>query len=156
MKTLSLKALFSNLILAFLFAVPLSAYANINPVITAFAITSVSTGIQYFSPGLFSGKLMEGLQTEVWIPGIKENPLPDMSFINQSVDMSEFVENNTLHLAEAGVDPDVHEDYFRTNSDFPVTFYWRIFLHTDKARFEVELFHFKAVYTYFTKHQSCF
>lgn len=60
---------------------------------------------------------MSGLSTEVWIAGIKENPMPDTSFINQSQDLSGYVSNNTLHLAEAGVDPAVHEDYFRTNTD---------------------------------------
>lgn len=117
MKTLSLKALLSNLILAFLFAIPLSAHANINPVTTALAITGVSTGIQFFVPKLFSGKLMEGLQTEVWVPGIKENPVPDTSFVSASVDMSEHVENNKLHLAEAGIEPGVHEDYFVGNEN---------------------------------------
>lgn len=31
--------------------------------------------------------------------------------------MSLYVENNKLHLAEAGISPDVHEDYFATTND---------------------------------------
>ena len=58
---------------------------------------------------------MAGLQKEVWVAGIKENPIPDHSFVFASTDMSEYVENNKLHLAEAGIEPDVHEDYFAGN-----------------------------------------
>tara|TARA_R110002126_G_scaffold78629_2_gene195657 strand:+ start:3440 stop:4291 length:852 start_codon:yes stop_codon:yes gene_type:complete len=60
---------------------------------------------------------MAGLLKELWVPGIKENPVPDTSFVSASTDMSEYVENNKLHLAEAGVEPDVYEDYFSGNED---------------------------------------
>lgn len=61
------------------------------------------------------------LQKEVWVAGIKENPIPEQSFVFASVDMSEYVENNKLHLAEAGIEPDVHEDYFEGNeNDLPL------------------------------------
>lgn len=63
---------------------------------------------------------MAGLQKEVWIAGIKENPVPDHSFVSASTDMSEHVENNKLHLAEAGLEPAVLEDYFVGNeTDLP-------------------------------------
>ena len=32
---------------------------------------------------------MPGLQKEVWVAGIKENPVPDSSFVAASTDMSE-------------------------------------------------------------------
>lgn len=60
---------------------------------------------------------MAGLQKEVWVAGIKENPIPDHSFVFASTDMSEYVENNKLHLAEAGIEPDVYEDYFAGNEN---------------------------------------
>lgn len=61
------------------------------------------------------------LQRELWISGIQENPVPDNSFLLQSVDMSEYVENNKLHLAEAGIEPAVFEDYFANQeNDLPV------------------------------------
>jgi len=64
---------------------------------------------------------MAGLLKEVWIAGIQENPVPDKSFIMQSTDLSEFVENNTLHLQEAGVEPAIHEDYFNgSETDLPL------------------------------------
>lgn len=63
---------------------------------------------------------MAGLQQEVWIAGIKENPIPDHSFVAACTDMSEYVENNKLHLAEAGLEPAVLEDYFLGNeNDLP-------------------------------------
>jgi hypothetical protein len=42
---------------------------------------------------------MAGLQKEVWIAGIQENPIPNTSFVFASTDKSEYVENNKLHLA---------------------------------------------------------
>jgi len=60
---------------------------------------------------------MAGLNTELWIQGIKENPYPATSFVNASTDLSIYVNNDVLHLAEAGVDPDVHEDYFEGNEN---------------------------------------
>lgn len=60
---------------------------------------------------------MAGLQREVWVAGIKENPIPNTSFVSASVDMSEHVEHNKIHLAEAGIEPSVHEDYFAGNEN---------------------------------------
>jgi len=78
---------------------------------------ATSTVAQYIAPELFKGIAMEGLQTEVWIAGIKENPIPDNSFVYQSVDLSQYVEHNKLHLAEAGIEPTVHEDYIATSNN---------------------------------------
>ena len=64
---------------------------------------------------------MAGLQKEVWIAGIQENPIPDNSFVFASTDKSEYVENNKLHLAEAGIEPGVHENYFAgSETDLPL------------------------------------
>lgn len=64
---------------------------------------------------------MAGLQKEVWIAGIQENPIPNTSFVFASTDKSEYVENNKLHLAEAGIEPDVYENYFEGNeNDLPL------------------------------------
>ena len=64
---------------------------------------------------------MAGLLKEVWIAGIKENPIPDTSFVMASTDKSEYVDNNILHLAEAGIEPGVHEDYFAgSEADLPL------------------------------------
>lgn len=64
---------------------------------------------------------MAGLQKEVWIAGIQENPIPETSFVFASQDKSEYVDNNKLHLAEAGIEPSVHENYFAgSETDLPL------------------------------------
>ena len=118
---LSLKALTINVVLAFLASLFIAPALGASVPLVATAIVATSTVAQYVAPELFKGIAMEGLQTEVWIAGIKENPIPDDSFVHQSVDLSQYVEHNKLHLAEAGVEPPVHEDFFATaNSPLPV------------------------------------
>ena len=119
---LSLKALCINVVLAFLASLFIAPALGASVPLVATTIVATSTIAQYIAPELFKGIAMEGLQTEVWIAGIKENPVPNNSFIYQSVDLSQYVEHNKLHLAEAGVEPAVHEDYFATaNNPLPVT-----------------------------------
>ena len=118
---LSLKALTINVVLAFLASLFIAPALGASVPVVATAIVATSTVAQYVAPELFKGIAMEGLQTEVWIAGIKENPIPDNSFVHQSVDLSQYVEHNKLHLAEAGVEPPVHEDFFATaNNPLPV------------------------------------
>ncbi|MGJ1328482.1 hypothetical protein [Sphingobacterium multivorum] len=112
---LSLKAVFANLLLAMLIGTALS-FAGFNAVASTAVVFGVGTGLQFVKPFGIGGAFI-GLQTEIWVPGIKENPVPDTSFVSASTDLSEFVENNKLHLAEAGVEPGVHEDYFEGNDD---------------------------------------
>ncbi|TDL99615.1 MAG: hypothetical protein C4K58_06905 [Flavobacteriaceae bacterium] len=60
------------------------------------------------------------LTTEVWISDLKENPIPNNSFLTASLDRSEYVDNNILHLQEAGARPSVYMDYFSGNeNDLP-------------------------------------
>lgn len=56
------------------------------------------------------------IEKEIWSAILKENFIPDTSFLSRSVNMSEFVEYDKIHLAEAGVDPKVLLD----NAIFPV------------------------------------
>lgn len=119
---LSLKALFINALLALIASLFVAPVLGASVPLVATTIVAVSTIAQYIAPSLFSGVAMAGLQTEVWVAGIKENPIPDNSFVFQSVDLSQYVEHNKLHLAEAGVEPTVHEDYFATsNTPLPIT-----------------------------------
>jgi len=119
---LSLKALFINALLALIASFFVAPMLGVSVPLVATTIVAVSTITQYIAPSLFSGVAMAGLQTEVWVAGIKENPIPDNSFVFQSVDLSQYVEHNKLHLAEAGVEPAVHEDYFATsNTPLPIT-----------------------------------
>lgn len=119
---LSLKALFINALLALIASFFIAPMLGASVPVVATTIVAVSTITQYMAPSLFSGVAMAGLQTEVWVAGIKENPIPDNSFVFQSVDLSQYVEHNKLHLAEAGVEPAVHEDYFaNSNTPLPIT-----------------------------------
>ena len=119
---LSLKTLFINVLLALIASMFIAPIVGASVPIVATTIVATSTIAQYVAPSIFKGVAMAGLQTEVWIAGIKENPVPNNSFIYQSVDLSQYVEHNKLHLAEAGVEPAVHEDYFATaNNPLPVT-----------------------------------
>lgn len=68
---------------------------------------------------------MSGIQKEIWLDLLMEGFYPDSSFLSRAVDMSEFVDNNKINLAEAGVDPKVLID----NTNFPIASATR----TDKA-----------------------
>lgn len=67
-------------------------------------------------PLLQKGLLYAGLFKEIWIAKLTENFYPDGSFLSMSQDMTAFVENNTINLADAGVDPDV----LVNNTTYPV------------------------------------
>lgn len=116
-KKLSIKNLILNFIIALVLAYASQPITELPALSTAIVFTVVVAVIQYFCGGVFKDKALFALQTEVWVPGIKENPVPDHTFVYQSEDMSEYVENNKLHLVEAGIEPGVHEDYFSDNED---------------------------------------
>lgn len=59
---------------------------------------------------------MSGLNKEIWTDILMDKFYPDGSFITASKDMSEFVEHNKIHLAEAGANPDV----LVNNTTFPI------------------------------------
>lgn len=120
-KKLSIKNLILNLIIALLFAYAIGPWLELPALPVAGAIVVVSAVSSYFFGDIFKGSAMFALQTEVWVQDIKENPVPDHSFVMASTDMSEYVENNKIHLAEAGIEPAVYEDYFAGNeNELPV------------------------------------
>jgi len=61
---------------------------------------------------------MAGINKEIWIEEILEGFYPNWSFLKEARDMSSFVENNTINLAEAGADPNV----LVNNSTYPIPF----------------------------------
>ncbi|MEO2064487.1 MAG: hypothetical protein ABGW97_16005 [Christiangramia sp.] len=120
-KKLSIKNLILNLIIALLFAYAVGPFLELPALPVAGAIVVVSSVSSYFFGDIFKDSVLFALQTEIWVPDIKENPVPDHSFVNASTDMSEYVENNKIHLAEAGIEPAVYEDYFSGNeNELPV------------------------------------
>ena len=56
------------------------------------------------------------IEKEYWTEILLEKLIPDGSFLNQSVDMSEFSDGKTINYAEAGVEPEV----FVNNNVHPV------------------------------------
>lgn len=56
------------------------------------------------------------LNKEVWVSQILEGFYPDDSFLKKAVDYSQFVENNRLHIASAGIDPKV----LINNTTYPI------------------------------------
>lgn len=61
------------------------------------------------------------LTKEIWVSDLQENPIPALSFLNASTDLSVYVNNDTIHLQEAGIEPGVHIDYFEgSEADLPL------------------------------------
>ena len=56
------------------------------------------------------------IEKQVWTDIILEQPIADDSFLLASQDMSELVDNNLIHLADAGVEPEVFID----NDTYPI------------------------------------
>lgn len=56
------------------------------------------------------------LNKEVWVSQVLEGFYPDDSFLKKVVDYSQFVENNKLHVASAGIDPKV----LINNTTYPI------------------------------------
>lgn len=106
-------------LLSFLFAIMavtvfstgVSAATGINP----YAVGAGSTVLSAFTPSV-SGLAYAGLNKELWLPFIMEKFIPDDSWINELRDLSAFVDNDQLHIADAGVNPDV----LVNNTDYPI------------------------------------
>ena len=63
-----------------------------------------------------SGVATAGLNKEVWLDEILEGFYADDSFLSECRDLSAFVSNDIINLAEAGVDPDV----LVNNTTYPI------------------------------------
>lgn len=63
-----------------------------------------------------AGFAFAGVNKEIWISDIMEGFYPASDFLSRAVDMSAWVEFNTINLAEAGVDPNV----LINNTTYPV------------------------------------
>lgn len=67
-------------------------------------------------PIFYKGLAFAGLLKEIWIGKLMENFYPDGSWLLESEDMTAFVENNTINLADCGVDPEV----LVNNTTYPI------------------------------------
>ena len=91
-------SLIAVLLMAFIFTIagaPALASGGI-AVVVSFLMPKGETGVAY-----------AGLNKEIWLPDLLEDFYGDDMFLNEMRDMSAFVENNTINLAEAGSNPDV-------------------------------------------------
>ncbi|MBB6131335.1 hypothetical protein [Mucilaginibacter lappiensis] len=92
---------------------PVYGAVGANTLMLVFAfVKTLYTG----KPIMQAGRLYAGLFKEIWIGKLMEKFYPDDSWLVRSVDMTAFVENNTINLADAGVDPDV----LVNNTTYPI------------------------------------
>lgn len=108
-----------NLMLAFLVAfaiAPITGNAAV-PYVGA-GIFTVGTGLQLFNTAIYPhGATCLGIQTEVWVADIAENMYPKNVFYMHGIDDSMYANNKTIHLPQAGSDPNV----VMNRSEFPAT-----------------------------------
>lgn len=88
---------------------PLVAFGATVGVLTA------SAAVGAFAPNQ-SGVASAGLNKELWLAEIMEGFYSDDMFLSECRDLSSFVENDILNLAEAGVTPDV----LINNTTYPI------------------------------------
>lgn len=95
-----------------LIAVPASLALGVSPIVGIGTATALS-----FIPSGENGVAYAGLNKEIWLPEILEGFYADWMFVTEMRDLSSFVENNTINLAEAGVNPEVF-----VNSSGPISY----------------------------------
>lgn len=92
-------------------------------VITPFGVTAATLGGGATVVAILSiannasGVAMVGLNKEVWLPDLMEGFYADDGLMSEFVDLSPFVDNDKINLAEAGIDPVVF-----VNSAGPITY----------------------------------
>ncbi|MCX8482124.1 MAG: hypothetical protein ORN50_00985 [Crocinitomicaceae bacterium] len=57
-----------------------------------------------------------GLNAEIWLPDLEEGFYADDALLSEFVDLSAFVDNDIINLAEAGIDPEV---FVNSATDIP-------------------------------------
>lgn len=88
---------------AFLFQTPVAAAVVFIPTIAQIAAPAIS---QAYASARFS-MLYMAVQTEVWVADIEENLFFENEFINLAVDHSGYLDNLTVHVPQAGANPQV-------------------------------------------------
>jgi hypothetical protein len=70
-----------------------------------------------FSPQANQSFAMVGVNKEIWLADLMENFYPKADWLGRCRDLSAFVENDVINLADAGVDPNV----LLNNATYPIT-----------------------------------
>lgn len=104
-----------NFILALVFFVAVSQFADINPL--SFAAITVLSGLAIALVANFAGYsnnvkgfAFMALQTEVWIKDIQENLYMENDFLKYATNDSVWVNNKTVHVPQAGSAPGVEKN----------------------------------------------
>jgi hypothetical protein len=87
----------------------------ISPVAGAFALP-ISFGLSVVNYSPSTGMAFSGLNREIWLAELMEGFYADDLFLSECRDLSPFVDNDIINLAEAGVNPDV----LINNTTYPV------------------------------------
>lgn len=106
-----MKKIFFALIAVLLISAPVSAMVGAPLLAVA---TLVGAG-SYFAPTM-TGAAFSGLNKEIWLDELMEGFYADDMFLSELRDLSAFVENDAINLAEAGVDPAV----LINNTTYPI------------------------------------
>lgn len=114
MKSITFIAVITAFIFNFLFGAIVASVAGFNPTVGGVVAT---IGGVVLSFGKMPTAAYAGLLKEIWISKLMERFYSDAGFLARSVDMTAFVENNTINLADCGVDPDV----LINNTTYPIT-----------------------------------
>lgn len=96
----------------FIFSMGVSMAAEIDPIKSFIGCLTLS-----FVPAGTTGAIFAGLNKEIWLSDLLEGFYADDMFITECRDMSAFVENDKINLAEAGVNPDV----LINNNSYPIS-----------------------------------
>lgn len=107
----------SNLLFNVLIGLFISAIAGFNPLLGIGGANAAGLVLGK-SHSMSSTNANAGLAKEIWIPDLMEKFYPDWSFLKEAKDMSQWVDNDTINLAEAGIDPNV----LVNNTSYPVAF----------------------------------
>lgn len=113
---LSTKALFTNLLLAFILFLALIPLVSLEPAAivggTVFTLGCIPKG------SIAKYSLLAGLQKEIWIDQFRHNFYPKNDFILDGIDWTQYVENDKINFAAAGGDPTVVKN--RTRAQYPI------------------------------------
>lgn len=105
-----------------LVGVVLALFIGFSPLLGAIATNVLMIGLavikQFYTgkPIFYKGLAFAGLLKEIWIGKLMENFYPDGSWLMESEDMTEFVNYNTINLADCGIDPVVMVN----NTTYPI------------------------------------
>lgn len=106
-----MKKIFFALMAVAMIALPVSASLGI-----PFMASMISIGVLSAITPKMESTAFVGLNKEIWLPDLMEGFYADDMFLSECRDMSAFVDNDVINLAEAGVNPDV----LINNSSYPI------------------------------------